>query len=138
VRLFHPSKTGLIAGKLFRANVAIVDSRLTDHRLETLHHLRWPSHIIDRGDGVFQMPGEHFLINQSNLTLPGPLRFRHFSHAGDQLVVRILSFQSLELIEKGSILWTAVRVEKKDAVRQVLLRCTEHNASEGRDSDTAR
>jgi len=33
---------------------------------------------------------------------PRPLRFRHFSHAGDQFVVRILSFQSLELIQKRS------------------------------------
>jgi len=35
-------------------------------------------------------------------------------------------------------LWTAVRVEKEDAVRQILFRCTEHNVSEGCDSDTAR
>ncbi len=84
------------------------------------------------------MPREHFLINQSSLALPGPLRFRHVSHAGNQLVVRILAFQSLELIQKRSVLWTAVRVEREDSVRQLLFRCTEHNASERRDSDTAR
>src|ERR1035441_6957296 len=66
------------------------------------------------------------------------MRFRHFSHAGDELVVRILFFQSLQLIQKWSVLRPAIRVEKEESVRKLLFRRAEHNATERCDTDSVR
>src|ERR1035441_6835828 len=70
--------------------------------------------------------------------LPGPVRFGHFSHAGDELVVRILFLQSQQLIQKRSVLRPAVRVEEEDLLRNLLFRRTEYDTSKRRDADTAR
>ena len=87
--------------------------------------------------GSFRYP-KHFSIDQVKFVEPGLMRLRHFGHASDELIVRILCFQILHPIEKRSALRPAVRVEELDSVRKLLLRRTERNASERRDADTTR
>src|ERR1017187_3011181 len=109
-----------------------------DHPVEAFHHLRRPGYVIDGRPGILQIPGKHGLMDLAAFAMPGAMRFRHFSHAGDELVAWILFLQSLQLIEKRSVLRPAVRVEEVDSVRKLLLRRPEYDASEWRYADTAR
>jgi len=85
----------------------------------------------------FRYP-KYFSIDQVKYVEPGLMRLRHFGHASDELLVRILCFQILHPIEKRSALRPAVRVEELDSVRKLLLRRTERNASERREADATR
>ncbi len=128
----------LVACKLFRANVVIIDSRLFDHGGGTLHHLWRPRGVVDGRNCVFQIAHKQFLVDGANFAEPGPMRLLHFGHATDELIVRILRFQSPQFIEKRSVLRPAVRVEKDDSMRMLLPRRLEHHAAERRDADAPR
>src|SRR3984957_2077262 len=65
------------------------------------------------------------------------MRFLHFSHAGNDFVLRIVSFQTLKLCQERRIFWPPVGIEKDNRVRQLLLRCPMDNASKRRDANPA-
>jgi hypothetical protein len=46
------------------------------------------------------MPSDHSLIDQAGFTIPRLMRFLHFRHAGDQLVLWTVFFQALEVREE--------------------------------------
>ena len=128
----------LVACKLFRASVVIIDSRLFDHGVETLHHLWRNRDVVDGRNCVFQIAQKQLLVDRANFAELKPMRLLHSGHATDELIVRILCFQSPQFIEKRSVLRPAVRVETDDSVRMLLPRRLKHHAAEKRDADAAR
>src|ERR1035438_10044559 len=86
---FYPSSNiRLVAGKLFRANVIVIDSGSIDRLPEAVNHLRGPRDVENGQSRISQIPQKHFSVDLADFAVPGPMRFRHFSHAGDELVVR--------------------------------------------------
>src|SRR5665213_4043229 len=66
------------------------------------------------------------------------MRFLHFTHAGNSLVLRIASLQPLKLCEERRVFRPPVGIEKNNAMRRLLLRCPMNNASKRRDANPTR
>src|SRR5579859_6878295 len=65
------------------------------------------------------------------------MRFLHFRHAGDQLVLWIVFFQALKVSEERCILWPPVGIKEKNALRQLLLRWPLDDTSKRRNANSA-
>src|ERR1019366_4923344 len=87
---------------------------LVQHPVQAFHHGWRTCNVIDGRRCALQMPSEHLLIDEPGFTAPGPARFRHFSHTGNQLVLRIVSFQALKLVEERRILRPPIGIEEKN------------------------
>jgi hypothetical protein len=115
-------KIGSIARKFFCANVVLIHSYLLQHLMQSLHHHGRPGNVVDGRVCVFRIPGKHLLIDQAGFTVPRLMRFLHFRHAGNELVLRIVFFQALKLCQERRIFWASVGVEKDNAVRRLWVR----------------
>src|ERR1039457_6209176 len=97
-------RNGSVACKFFCANVVVFHACFVQHLVQTLHHGWRTGNVVDGRPCVLQIPPEHLLIDETGFTAPGTTRFLHFSHAGNQLVLRIVSFQTLKLCEERRVL----------------------------------
>src|ERR1017187_5235920 len=72
-----------VACKFFHADVVVIHSCFAQHLVQTFHHGRRASNVVDGRRCVLQMSSEHLLIDQTSFAVPRSMRFLHFSHAGN-------------------------------------------------------
>jgi hypothetical protein len=127
----------LITAELLRANIVVIDSAIREDRSHPSNEARRPGDVVNRRWESTQMLLENLAADLLPLSIPPLSRLLHSRHAGDQLEVRILLFECLQLLKKWRILRPAVRIEEKDMMRQFVLGRIQYDAPERRNADSA-
>jgi hypothetical protein len=126
-----------IAGKLFRTDIAVIDSHAVEHSAHGPHHPWWPGQIVDRRLRIFKVFGKHLLINAPRFSLPGTVRSTHVRHGGDKCVARVLPLQHLQFLQKRGIFRPAIRIAEEQTGRQWLSGRSQQDTAERCDADPA-